>query len=310
MELLRTTSSNIFPAKWMCTWAFGILFVSGLLYMLATVWKVDRYGHTLKFTPHPIPNCEVNLHGPVQYWGGGPPGKFVVLYLLFSFDIPHNTNTNPSPPHLIWLVTHKLLFLAKPKSEKFYSHLCAFLHWSPTQQLHLLIVSVMLPLQPGVYAPLVSLFSWRALIEKPKLNNLWDSVRTWPLRSSIDSVQLEKMFYCSSFAIELCLWDIFCRSCFLVFWFNINTTWSPNTALAFEVWKRILNPFGTSPILILEKSNRLYPIFVIITNVVPKLDWLTLWKTPFSIILCNISRWELLLIWIFTGLLISSETII
>ena len=40
-----------------------------------------RYGHTIKSTPHPIPNCEVKLDGPVQYWGGGPPGKFVVLYL-------------------------------------------------------------------------------------------------------------------------------------------------------------------------------------------------------------------------------------
>ena len=43
---------------------------------------VTRYGHTIKSTPHPIPNCEVKLDGPVQYWGGGPPGKFVVLYLL------------------------------------------------------------------------------------------------------------------------------------------------------------------------------------------------------------------------------------
>jgi hypothetical protein len=48
--------------------------------------RVDsRYGHTIKFTPHPIPNCEVKLDGPVQYWGGGPPGKFVVLYLLYFF---------------------------------------------------------------------------------------------------------------------------------------------------------------------------------------------------------------------------------
>jgi hypothetical protein len=39
-----------------------------------------RYGHTIKSTPHPIPNCEVKLDGPVQYWGGGPLGKFSVLY--------------------------------------------------------------------------------------------------------------------------------------------------------------------------------------------------------------------------------------
>lgn len=46
-----------------------------------------RYGHTIKFTPHPIPNCEVKLDGPVQYWGGGPLGKFVVLYRpLLSFN--------------------------------------------------------------------------------------------------------------------------------------------------------------------------------------------------------------------------------
>ena len=51
-----------------------------------------RYGHTIKSTPHPIPNCEVKLDGPVPYWGGGPPGEFVVLYLLllccsFCFSI-------------------------------------------------------------------------------------------------------------------------------------------------------------------------------------------------------------------------------
>jgi hypothetical protein len=50
-------------------------------------WAVSRYGHTIKFTPHPIPNCEVKLDGPVQYWGGGPPGKFVVLYLPSLFTL-------------------------------------------------------------------------------------------------------------------------------------------------------------------------------------------------------------------------------
>jgi hypothetical protein len=62
--------------------------------------SISRYGHTIKFTPHPIPNCEVKLDGPVQYWGGGPPGKFVVLYLLFfppALDLqsPHSSHSDP-----------------------------------------------------------------------------------------------------------------------------------------------------------------------------------------------------------------------
>ncbi len=39
------------------------------LYEYGESLEYVRSGHTIKVTPHPIPNCEVKLDGPVQYWG-------------------------------------------------------------------------------------------------------------------------------------------------------------------------------------------------------------------------------------------------
>lgn len=64
----------------LCVFTLMVCFHGYLYYTAVEETRSVRYGHTLKFTPHPIPNCEVKLDGPVQYWGGGPPGKFVVLY--------------------------------------------------------------------------------------------------------------------------------------------------------------------------------------------------------------------------------------
>lgn len=78
-----------------------------------------RYGHTIKFTPHPIPNCEVKLDGPVQYWGGGPLGKFVVLYRIFCIKYAKLKNlwygwwSNLSLEHVLTIGCH-LRLLVEP----------------------------------------------------------------------------------------------------------------------------------------------------------------------------------------------------
>jgi hypothetical protein len=94
LEQNRTTASRLVlrdPAENMWTEQYSRFEVrwskqhGSSCFKFGNKFAESRYGHTLKFTPHPIPNCEVKLDGPVQYWGGGPPGKFVVLYLLFPF---------------------------------------------------------------------------------------------------------------------------------------------------------------------------------------------------------------------------------
>ena len=47
--------------------------------------QCHRHGHTVKSAPHPIPNCAVKLVGLVQYWGGGPLGKFRCCVAFFGF---------------------------------------------------------------------------------------------------------------------------------------------------------------------------------------------------------------------------------
>lgn len=45
----------------------------------------------------PIPNSKLKLEGPIQYWGGGPPGKFVVLYLLFCTEEKRSPKERSTP---------------------------------------------------------------------------------------------------------------------------------------------------------------------------------------------------------------------
>ncbi len=82
----------------------------------------SRYGHTIKSTPHPIPNCEVKLDGPVQYWGGGPLGKFSVLYRTFFFACcsacSRLLDQTSREIRLAWLVLKKIEFIVEEEKER------------------------------------------------------------------------------------------------------------------------------------------------------------------------------------------------